>query len=534
MTQKLSPQKLSKMLALYLEGYSQSQIADKLKINQATVSMSVGKFSALAEQNGLDAAAKEYGIMDQVKALHSLAAELKEAKLTVEEAKVGLKMVVVLQKCGVKQEDYQNLVQACTKMKDEGFISSAIKLNQLQNTTRMTPEEIITKTAGASQQLKQTQAQLQSVTDKLNASKEELIFIEKQKKEASQGLAAHMKQVGVDTNRLKLVEALAMALKAAGIPDKEIQHFIQCQQLLNKAGLALDTLTAILEKAKVATFHDGGKELLKTLSEYDGLFQAAKTLQIKVEGLSKQVTGLEEQAKLKGKIEGEVAKLKTEKASLEAHVAGLHDQKDELDHIKTEVGALGEKKAVLLKEVNGLEMRKKSLAGDIKTEEEKVSNLKELKRKYEELLHDLAEVEARVNRDKKRWEVFEGFLGLVQSSSMAELQKSVMILPKLLEEVQEGTYSPEFLKGFILKELAGPTFQVLKCVTCQAHFYIDKPPPVGGYQCPIGGFGHSVVVDKDALALLKAALSPSKQQPIVLQSKISISKPPKTKDSSGG
>ena len=93
MTQKLSPQKLSKMMALYFEGYSQSQIADKLKINQATVSLSVGKFSALAEQYGLEGAGKEYGIMDQVKALHSLAAELKAAKLTVEEAKVGMKMV---------------------------------------------------------------------------------------------------------------------------------------------------------------------------------------------------------------------------------------------------------------------------------------------------------------------------------------------------------------------------------------------------------------------------------------------------------
>ena len=91
MTQKLSPYKISKMMALYFQGYTQPRIAEKLKISKAAVSLYVGKFSALAEQHGLEAAGKGYGIMDQVKALHSLAAELKEAKLTVDEARAGLK-----------------------------------------------------------------------------------------------------------------------------------------------------------------------------------------------------------------------------------------------------------------------------------------------------------------------------------------------------------------------------------------------------------------------------------------------------------
>jgi hypothetical protein len=318
MTQKLSPQKLSKMLALYLEGYTQTQIAEKLNINQATVSLSVEKFSALVEQQGLDATAKEYGIMDQVKALHSLSAELKAAKVTVEEAKVGLKMVMVFQKYGVKQEDYQDLVQACTKMKSEGYIESMVKLNQLEKSMGMTPDKIIAQATGASQQLKQTQSQLQNVTDKLNASKEELTAIDKQKKQANQDLAAHMKQVGLDMNRLKLVEDLAMVLKKADISDQEILEFVQRQQLLNKAGIDLDTFMAILKKAKVATSYDGGEELFHMLSEYGDLFQTTKALQIKIDALSKQAEGLEEQAKLKSKIESEAAKLKAEKAGLEA------------------------------------------------------------------------------------------------------------------------------------------------------------------------------------------------------------------------
>ena len=535
MTQKLSPQKVSKLLALYLEGYSQSQIAEKLKINQATVSLSVGKFSALAEQQGLETAAKEYGIMDQVKALHSLAAELKVAKLTVEEAKVGLKMVVVFQKCGVKQEDYQDLVQACTKMKSEGYIDSAVKLNQLEKSMGMTPDEIIAKAASASQQLKQTQVQLQNVTSNLNAFKEELITIDKQKKLASQGLAVHMKQVGVDMNRLKLVETLAMTLKEAGISDKEIQHFVQHQQLLSKAGIGLDTFMALLEKAKVATSHDGGKELLKTMEEYGGLAQASKALQIKVGGLSKQVAGLEEQAKLKGKIEGEVVKLKTEKASLEAYVAGLHDQKDELDHMKGEVSLLGEKKANLEHEISELEDYKGSLEDDIKSREHKVSDLGELELKRSELFQSLSEIEAKVKKDERRWKIFESFLGFIQSSSpLPQLENFIEVLPGLLDSMKHGKYSPELLRRHILQQLAGPELQLLKCTSCQARINIDKPPnKLGDYYCPSCGFSHTVVVDKDALGILKAMLSLPKQV-TVTQSITPIIKPPKTKDNTDG
>ncbi|MCK4822024.1 hypothetical protein KA005_40045, partial [bacterium] len=188
MTEKLSPYKLSKMMALYFEGYSQSQIANKLKINQATVSLHLSKFKAMVEEEGLKAAAKEYGIMDEVESLHSLAAELKKAKQTVEEAKVGLKMAMVFQELGVKQEDYQDLVQACAKMKSEDTAKAAVELRQLENATGKTWKEIVAGAASAHDDLEQSQAQAASITEKLKASQEKLAAAESQMKLADQDL----------------------------------------------------------------------------------------------------------------------------------------------------------------------------------------------------------------------------------------------------------------------------------------------------------------------------------------------------------
>jgi len=217
MTQKLSPHKLSRMMSLYFEGYSQSAIANKLKANQSTVSLHVSEFKSLVEQQGLKAAAEEFDIMDEIEALHSLAAELKKSKITAEEARVGVKMEQLFHKFGINQEDYKNLVQACMKMNSEGFIASAVKLNQLENSTGMTYEQVVAQFASTYQQLQETKENLQVVTGKLNASKDKLADINKQKNAASQDLEIHMNKIGVDMKRLTLIEDLALTLKKANI-----------------------------------------------------------------------------------------------------------------------------------------------------------------------------------------------------------------------------------------------------------------------------------------------------------------------------
>jgi hypothetical protein len=45
-------------------------------------------------------------MMNDFRALHNLAAELKKCKLSVEEAQIGLKIHRLLQKFGIAEDDY--------------------------------------------------------------------------------------------------------------------------------------------------------------------------------------------------------------------------------------------------------------------------------------------------------------------------------------------------------------------------------------------------------------------------------------------
>jgi hypothetical protein len=519
MTAKLSPHKVSKMMALYFDGYSQTAIANKLKISQSTCALYIAKFKSKSEQQGIIAAGEEFGIVDQVEALHSLSAELKKAKLTVEEAAVGHKMAQSLSKLGIKQEEYKGVLQACTKMKSEGFIDSAVELNNLEHETGMTYEEIVAKAASNHQELKQTQNDLLAVAGKLKTTKEELTNIEEQKKLANQELETHMKNVGVDMKRLELVENLALALKKAGEDDKQLEDYIQRQHLLNEAGITLGVFVEILEKAKLPTAKDGGKEFLTMLDQYGSLVETINGLNNKVQSLTNKADGLEDKAKLKGELDKDIIKLQAEKASLEACVAQSLEQKKILEDTQNEVSLLAKKKASLESENANLQAYKEQLTTDTHTKEELVSDLGNLKEKHAVVAAAITEMETRLEWEKRRLDITESFIGLVQSapSSLAELEKFAMALPGLIDQAKQGKYSPTLWKAYVLEKLTGGALKVLKCKSCGAGFSVDKPPVIHGYQCPCCGLSSQVVTDKEELAVLKEALATLKPQVIVTQ-----------------
>ncbi|MBA7644292.1 hypothetical protein ES703_52034 [subsurface metagenome] len=372
----------------------------------------------------------------------------------------------------------------------------------------MSHEEIVAQSAATYEHLKKARQELHNVTRKLNATKDELAGIEKQKKLASKDLEAHMQQLGLNMNRLKQVEDLALALNKGGISNKELQDYIQRQQLFNKAGISIDIFVSILEKADVVTSKDHGEGLFQMLAEYGSLSEANKTLKAKTQLLEKETSNLDQRAQLKGEIEGKITEFKAEKASLEAYVSQLYDQKNTLDNIKSDISSLAEKKDELKQEITEMETYKSSLSDDIKSKEKKTGDLKELEAEHDAVSASLSETKAKLNQEKRRLEIFESFLGLIQSSSIPQLENFVEGLPYQLGLVKAGKYSSELLRKMIIQNLTGGTLQVLICSSCKVKFVVDKQPLTLGddYHCPLCGMTYPVEVDKDALVILKTEL----------------------------
>jgi predicted RNA-binding Zn-ribbon protein involved in translation (DUF1610 family) len=148
---------------------------------------------------------------------------------------------------------------------------------------------------------------------------------------------------------------------------------------------------------------------------------------------------------------------------------------------------------------------------------------------------NLSEIEAKEAREGTRWEMFESFIGFIKSSSFEEVEKFVELMPHFLSEAKQGKYSPESLRNMILRNLTGDTLQLLQCTSCHARFVVDKPPEsYKEYQCPICGLSYQVKVDREGLAILKAALATPKPQIVVVPSVSQEFKKPTPKDENSG
>ncbi len=131
MTVKLSPQKVAKILRYYFSGLPQMKIAKKSGVDQSSISIYATRFKERSSEVGIIVAGKEYGLMEEVDALRSLAVELHKAKLTVDEAKEGTKIEKAFIKLGISPATHMILVKVCKEINDQEFVNAALKLAKI-------------------------------------------------------------------------------------------------------------------------------------------------------------------------------------------------------------------------------------------------------------------------------------------------------------------------------------------------------------------------------------------------------------------
>jgi predicted transcriptional regulator len=235
MTVKISPPKVSKMLRLYFLGFHEVKIAKKVGVHQSSVSHYATKFKERAEEVGLLVAAKEYGIMEEVEALRSLAVELHKNKLIADDAKEGVKIIKVFNGLGIKPSAHTMLVKVCKEVKDPSFIEAALKLVKLEAESHISYEEAVKKLETMTHQLpimdmliKAKKSKLDSINSDIAEKKEELVNLKKYiaeiekrkenlKKKVMEVLAEKRKEFSVSSSEIKMVAKLKSTLKKKGL-----------------------------------------------------------------------------------------------------------------------------------------------------------------------------------------------------------------------------------------------------------------------------------------------------------------------------
>lgn len=266
MTVRLAPYKVSRILADYVKGLPQPEIAEKNRVNQASVSHYASRLRERVNKIGLLATGKEFGIVHEVDSLRSLAVELYNEGLTVEEAKDGLAIIQAFHKLGIPPGKYAALVEVCGDIEEPDFVKATLKLIELEKATGMSYREVAAQFEKVTSDLNDLDdrknrlqselAQLEhSVGGKqaeLKAAEERLIQIQKQAKveQIKLGSELSVQKRRVEEEKARLSRELDNALQTSQVTRTEIDAVAGLKADLERRGLDLPTLVMLAEEFK--------------------------------------------------------------------------------------------------------------------------------------------------------------------------------------------------------------------------------------------------------------------------------------------
>lgn len=246
MTVRLSPQKVAKILRSYFSGKPQSDIANKARVDQSTVSIYSSRFKQRAAEVGLLAAGKEFGVFNEINALRSLSVELSTLKLTVEEANQGLKIMKAFMKLGVSPEQHTALVRLCKEVNDPGFIRAALKLSRIETEGSMSYEEVVSQfekmtseLPPAENRLKKVQSKLKSLNDLIAKRNQELTNLEARSAQLQKDAKAKLTNLEQEFEHKK---------KELNVKSEEVKEVAKLKADLGKQGLDIPMLVRLAKE----------------------------------------------------------------------------------------------------------------------------------------------------------------------------------------------------------------------------------------------------------------------------------------------
>ena len=246
MTVKLSPQKVAKILRYYFSGLLQMKIAKKSKVDQSSISIYATRFKERVSEVGIIVTGKEYGLMEEVDALRSLSVELHKAKLTVDEAKEGVKIIKAFIKLGTSPAEHMTMVKVCKEVNDHGFVNAALKLVKIESDSNISYEEVVSgfqemtsQLPVLDKQIENRNAELNSLNNNLADRKQELVSLKES--------LAKLKKLAEDT-LVQTKQEISTKMEEAKVTEKEITEIAKLKADLDKEGLDIPTLIKLAKE----------------------------------------------------------------------------------------------------------------------------------------------------------------------------------------------------------------------------------------------------------------------------------------------
>ena len=361
-------------IRLRLHGYTRDEISEKLGISAGTVSKILKNFESLANREGIEMAAGEYGVEDDVAFLIDLAIQLRKHNLTPAEAKAGARLLKRLQSLGIDEKDLETYTN---------------RLYLESKKTGRQPRELIQ----AAQRLLTLEKETNKTYQELLSEYENLAKEEERLKESIQNLRQELDQM----------------LREKKVTSKLLEEYVKIRDQLSKHGLEirdLDKALTFLQNLReynynIKTILEGLMTIKSLREEKDNLGSQVNALEKELNNLKNELTKTQlalEKNKLTIQRLQELEKLglnyekllELTKLIREMAISRGLDPKQTVEGFFTDIKENYDRKLGLEKELNELEEKIKNAKLQLTQHQDQLDGLKE---KYAELSETIESIQ---------------------------------------------------------------------------------------------------------------------------------------------
>ena len=290
MTVKISQPKITKLLKYFFAGLTQPIIAQKLGIDQSSVSLYVKRFGERAAMIGLLKAAKEYNVYKEVSELRNLSVELQQLNLTTGDSLDGVRIIKDFNRLGVPREQHIELIQVCKRIINPGFIKASMKLVRIEITDKLSYEEAITKYQATLSKLPLKQNELSRTQAQLNSLNRSVADKEQELNNAN----AQLKQVRekARVEREDLEQDYKDKRQQLQVKQEEVETVAQVKAELKKDDLDIETFAMIVKEYQNGTQRVQGMLVRRDIEKHHSLGKTLELLTSEVEIKNQESTRL--------------------------------------------------------------------------------------------------------------------------------------------------------------------------------------------------------------------------------------------------
>jgi len=312
---RISQEKESAIISLYLQGVNEAETAEKEHVSQSTVSAVISRYKRNPSRSSDDEALASKPLRHQIDELRSLSVDLKNAGITVEEAKKGFKMIDELTKLGISLDLLGAVIEVyrIISPKDfpkDAFAKATVEMIGLEQQHKLSYNEVVSAYKEAYEKVAKLKTQLID-------AKRELEEIAEKKKKAETDLTKRL-----DENRITL---------------EQVDKALKIRQSLEKAGLQIDAAATAGNVLKVFCdlVESRGLSPEKAAADLEGFLANARDIDEATSRIEQEAAKLEGNRDSSAK---EVQRLESEKKKLALENSFLKEAIDSVLELRKKYG----------------------------------------------------------------------------------------------------------------------------------------------------------------------------------------------------